>query len=48
MATISIGRQGSEMPEWGRETEDHIMLTGKERQDIVAWIRGWERIRIGF
>lgn len=47
-ATITLGRKGTAMPEWGRETEDHIILTGKERQDIVAWIRSWERIRIGY
>ncbi|MCA1746356.1 MAG: c-type cytochrome, partial [Bacteroidales bacterium] len=48
MATITVGRVGTEMPAWGRAGEDHPVLTGKERQDIVAWIRSWQRIRIGF
>jgi mono/diheme cytochrome c family protein len=48
MATITVGRVGTEMPGWGREGEDHPVLKGRERQDIVAWIRQWQRIRIGF
>jgi mono/diheme cytochrome c family protein len=48
LATISIGREGSKMPEWGKDTENHTMLSSKERQDIVAWIRAWERIRIAY
>jgi mono/diheme cytochrome c family protein len=48
MATITVGRVGTEMPAWGREGEDHPVLTDRERQDIVAWIRQWQRIRIGF
>jgi len=48
LATITIGRAGTAMPLWGYEMEDHPALSGKERQDIVAYIRGWERIRIGF
>ncbi len=48
MATVTVGRMGSKMPKWGEEAEDHVMLTGKERQDIVAYIRSWERIRIGY
>jgi mono/diheme cytochrome c family protein len=47
-ATITIGRGGTEMPAWGREGEDHPALSASERQDIVAWIRHWQRIRIGF
>ncbi|MEX0983120.1 MAG: c-type cytochrome [Bacteroidales bacterium] len=48
MATITVGREGTEMPAWSRAGEDHPVLTGSERQDIVAWIRHWQRIRIGF
>lgn len=48
MATITLGREGTDMPEWGRTTEEHEALTGRERQDIVAHIRNWERIRIGY
>ncbi len=47
MATITVGREGTKMPAWGREGEDHRALSGSERQDIVAWIRQWQRIRIG-
>ena len=48
MATIAVGREGTEMPAWGRTGEDYQALAGRERQDIVAWIRQWQRIRIGF
>jgi mono/diheme cytochrome c family protein len=48
MATITIGRDGTLMPAWGWADAERSALTGKERQDIVAWIRNWERIRIGF
>jgi mono/diheme cytochrome c family protein len=48
LATITVGRDGTAMPAWGAAGEDHPVLTGRERQDIVAWIRHWQRIRIGF
>ncbi|MCF8345603.1 MAG: c-type cytochrome [Bacteroidales bacterium] len=48
LATISVGRKGTEMPEWGWPEEDRPALTADERHDIVAWIRGWQRISIGF
>ena len=48
MATITVGRGDTEMPAWGRAGEDYPALTGRERQDIVAWIRSWQRIRIGY
>jgi len=46
LATISIGRRGTRMPSWGRGTADYPLLTPQERQDIVAWIRQWQTIRI--
>jgi mono/diheme cytochrome c family protein len=48
LATISLGRGGTEMPEWGWPEEERPALTADERHDIVAWIRGWQRISIGF
>lgn len=48
LATITVGREDTDMPAWGETTEEHMALTGRERQDIVAWIRNWQRIRIGF
>ena len=48
MATITIGRNGTVMPEWGKETEDHSMLSSDDRKDIVAYIRDWQRIRIQY
>lgn len=48
MATITVGREGTAMPAWGYPGDDRDVLTGKERQDLVAWIRGWQRIRIGY
>lgn len=46
LATMTIGREGTGMPSWGYEEEDHTALSGKERQDIVAFIRTWQRIEI--
>ncbi len=46
IATISLGRRGTRMPSWGRGTADYPALTPQERQDIVAWIRQWQTIRI--
>jgi len=48
VASVTVGRDGTEMPAWGYEQEDYPLLTAKERHDIVAWIRSWQRIRIGF
>lgn len=48
VATLTVGREGTAMPAWGTAADDHPSLTGKERQDIVAWIRHWQRISIGF
>jgi len=46
MATASIGREGTAMPRWGKEESDHPMLSGQEREDIIAYIRSWQRIAI--
>ncbi|UCG27977.1 MAG: c-type cytochrome [Bacteroidales bacterium] len=48
MATISIGRGGTKMPSWGRGEDKYPMLDGKERQDIAAYIRSWQRISIRY
>ncbi len=39
LATISLGREGTAMPSWGRGSREYRVLTGEERQDIVAHIR---------
>jgi len=48
LGTISLGRSNTRMPSWGRGDEEHPTLEGKERQDIVAYIRNWQRIRIKY
>jgi hypothetical protein len=48
LATITVGRNGTAMPSWGYETEDHPALSGKERVDLVAFLRSMQRIRIRF
>ena len=48
LATITIGRDSTRMPGWGYENEEYPLLQAKERQDITAFVRGWQRIRIGF
>ncbi|MBL7111118.1 MAG: c-type cytochrome, partial [Bacteroidales bacterium] len=48
LATITIGREGTEMPSWGRGDGDRPALAGKERQDLAAHIRSWQKIRIKY
>ncbi len=48
LATITLGRTGTPMPSWGYGTEEHPMLSGKERVDLVAFLRSHQRIRIKF
>lgn len=48
LATITIGRKGTKMPSWGYESEEYPLLGAKEREDITAFIRSWQRIHIGF
>lgn len=48
MATITLGRNGTEMPSWGYGQETYPQLTGKERQDLVAHLRTMQRIRIKY
>ena len=48
VATVTVGRGGTEMPEWGIAGDGRPALSAGERQDIVAWIRDWQRIKIGF
>jgi len=42
LATISLGREGTDMPSWGRGSEKHPALTGLQRNDIVAFLRSWQ------
>jgi mono/diheme cytochrome c family protein len=46
LATITLGRIGTDMPSWGRGDEEHPALSGKERQDIVAFVRSWQVVKI--
>ena len=48
MATITLGRDETAMPRWGYGQKDYPALTGKEREDLVAWLRSWQRIRIRY
>lgn len=48
VATVTVGRDGTEMPAWGMAGGDHAFLSGSDRQDVVAYIRNWQRIRIKF
>jgi cytochrome c oxidase cbb3-type subunit 3 len=48
MATITLGRQGTAMPSWGYGQEKYPALSDTERQDVVAYLRSWQRIRIKF
>ena len=48
LATITVGRSGTDMPPWGYGDQEHPLLTGKQRQDLVAYIRSFQRIHIKF
>lgn len=48
MATITLGRGRTAMPSWGYGQGDYPPLSGKERQDLVAFVRSWQRIRIKY
>ena len=48
LATITLGRSGSDMPSWGHGQDKYPALSGKERQDLVAFIRSMQRIRIKY
>jgi cytochrome c oxidase cbb3-type subunit 3 len=48
MATITIGRMGTGMPSWGYGQGEFPALGGKSRQDLVAYLRSWQRIRIKY
>ncbi len=46
LATITIGRQGTKMPSWGKGSGEYPALSPEERRDIVSHIRSWQRFRI--
>jgi cytochrome c oxidase cbb3-type subunit 3 len=48
LATITIGRSGTEMPSWAYGSAEHPVLSGKERVDLVAYLRTYQRIRIKY
>jgi mono/diheme cytochrome c family protein len=48
LATITVGRTGTSMPSWGYGDKDHPLLSGKDRLDLVAYIRTFQRIHIKY
>ncbi len=48
MATVTLGREGTPMPSWGYGQDGYPALTDAEREDVVAYIRSWQRIRIRY
>jgi len=48
LATITLGRNQTAMPSWGYGQGEYPALSGAERQDLVAFIRSWQRIRIKY
>jgi mono/diheme cytochrome c family protein len=45
-ATISLGRNGTDMPSWGRGSNKCRVLNSQERHDIVAYLRQWQKVVI--
>jgi cytochrome c oxidase cbb3-type subunit 3 len=48
LATISLGRTGTDMPSWGTGNDQYTELNGKQRQDLTAFIRSWQKVSIKF
>jgi mono/diheme cytochrome c family protein len=48
LATITVGRSGTNMPSWGYGDEEHPVLTGTERLDLVAYLRSFQRIHLKY
>jgi cytochrome c oxidase cbb3-type subunit 3 len=48
LATITLGRSGTAMPSWAYGDAEHPVLDGDERQDLVAYLRSFQRIHIKF
>ena len=46
LATVSLGRNGTPMPEWGKASSEHRMLSPRERHHLIAYIRKWQTITI--
>jgi mono/diheme cytochrome c family protein len=48
LATITVGRSGTDMPSWGYGDKKHPVLSGTERVDLVAYLRSFQRIHLKF
>ena len=46
MATITLGRKSTRMPSWGRGSDEYPALSGEEREDLVAFLRSYQMVRI--
>jgi mono/diheme cytochrome c family protein len=46
LATISLGREATPMPAWGYPDKQRHVLSKRERQNIVSFIRKWQTISI--
>jgi mono/diheme cytochrome c family protein len=45
-ATLSLGRNGTDMPSWGKGSDRYRALTTQERHDTVAFLRQWQKVVI--
>ncbi len=48
MATITLGRKHTAMPSWGYGQGDYPVISGTDRQHLVAHIRSFQRIKIKY
>ncbi len=46
LATITLGRPGTEMPTWGDSTTQYAALTAEERKDLISFIRSWQLVHM--
>ena len=46
LATITLGRSNTPMPSWGLAEGQRVILTARDRHNIVSYIRKWHTISI--
>jgi len=46
LATLTLGRSGTPMPSWGLADRKRVILTMRERHNIVSYIRKWQTLSI--
>jgi len=48
LATVTLGREGTRMPSWGQQTVNRPALSVQDREDVAAFIRSFQKIKIRY